>query len=157
MDTGNNGQSTVSVTRRSYQVVIAATRDMGLGMDMKLPWDLPKEYRFFMDVTTKTSDPKKRNATIMGRKSWESTPLEIRPLPGRLNIVLTNSSSLDIAIDENVMVCSSMESALEILATEPYSLSIEKVFVIGGGELLRFVSSVSIIVFVLLKFETLKL
>ncbi|CAE6000862.1 unnamed protein product [Arabidopsis arenosa] len=132
-----NGQSTVSVTRRSYQVVIAATRDMGLGMDMKLPWDLPTDSQFFHDVTTRTTDPTKRNATIMGRKSWESTPLEIRPLPGRLNIVLTKSSCHDIATDENVLVCSSMESALELLATESYSLSIEKVFVIGGGELLR--------------------
>lgn len=133
-------QSRVSVSSRSYQVVIAATRDMGLGMNMKLPWDLPLEYKFFQDVTTKTSDPKKRNATIMGRKSWEATPLEIRPLPGRLNIVLSKSSCLNIdIIDENVLVCSSMESALELLATKPYSLSIEKVFVIGGGELLRFV------------------
>ncbi|XP_010429077.1 PREDICTED: bifunctional dihydrofolate reductase-thymidylate synthase 1-like isoform X2 [Camelina sativa] len=134
----NNAQSTVSsITRRSYQVVIAATRDMGLGMDMKLPWDLPFEYEFFQRVTTRTSDPKKRNATIMGRKSWDSTPLEHRPLPGRLNIVLTKSTCLDIATDENVLVCSSMESALELLATAPYSLSIETVFVIGGGELLR--------------------
>lgn len=140
----NSAQSTVSVTRRSYQVVIAATRDMGLGMDMKLPWDLPTDFNFFQDVTTKTSDPQKRNATIMGRKTWESTPLEIRPLPGRLNIVLTNSSCLNITTDENVLVCSSVESALELLATAPYSLSIEKVFVIGGGELLRFASSVSI-------------
>ncbi|CAA7044797.1 unnamed protein product [Microthlaspi erraticum] len=134
----SNVQSRVSVARRSYQVVIAATRDMGLGMNMKLPWDLPLEYRFFQDVTTKTSDPKKRNATIMGRKSWEATPLEIRPLPGRLNIVLSKSCCLNIdMIDENVLVCSSMESALELLATKPYYFSIEKVFVIGGGDLLR--------------------
>ncbi|XP_010472154.1 PREDICTED: bifunctional dihydrofolate reductase-thymidylate synthase-like isoform X2 [Camelina sativa] len=134
----NNAESTVSsITRRSYQVVIAATRDMGLGMDMKLPWDLPFEYEFFQGVTTRTSDPKKRNATIMGRKSWDSTPLEFRPFPGRLNIVLTKSTCLDIAADESVLVCSSMESALELLATAPYSLSTETVFVIGGGELLR--------------------
>ncbi|VVB08492.1 unnamed protein product [Arabis nemorensis] len=135
----NNGQrSTVSVvTRRSYQVVIAATKDMGLGMNMKLPWDLPTDYQFFQDVTTRTSDPMKRNAIIMGRKTWESNPLEVRPIPGRLNVVLTNSGSLNIATDENVFVCCSMESALELLATAPYSLSIEKVFVIGGGDLLR--------------------
>ncbi|KAF2582101.1 hypothetical protein F2Q70_00009050 [Brassica cretica] len=70
--------------RRSYQVVIAATRDMGIGIDMKLPWDLPNEFQFFQDVTSRTSDPRKRNATIMGRKSWEATPLEFRPLPDRL-------------------------------------------------------------------------
>ncbi|XP_056861017.1 bifunctional dihydrofolate reductase-thymidylate synthase 1-like [Raphanus sativus] len=124
--------------RRSYQVVIAATRNMGIGIDMKLPWDLPNEYQFFQDVTSRTSDPRKRNATIMGRKSWEATPLEFRPLPGRLNVVLTRSNCHSIPTDDdNVMVCGSMESALELLAKPPYSFSIEKVFFIGGGELLR--------------------
>uniref|UniRef100_A0A1J3IL16 dihydrofolate reductase n=1 Tax=Noccaea caerulescens TaxID=107243 RepID=A0A1J3IL16_NOCCA len=135
---GPSGEaSAVSVTRRSYQVVIAATRDMGLGLDLKLPWELPREFQFFQDVTTKTSDPQKRNAAIMGRKTWESTPPEIRPLPGRLNVVLTKSNSLNLSSDENVLVCSSMESALELLAAHPYSMSIERVFVLGGGELLR--------------------
>ncbi|KAH0890253.1 hypothetical protein HID58_052682 [Brassica napus] len=124
--------------RRSYQVVIAATRDMGIGIDMKLPWDLPNEFQFFQDVTSRTSDPRKRNATIMGRKSWEATPLEFRPLPDRLNVVLTRSNCHSIPTDDdNVMVCGSMESALELLAKPPYSFSIEKVFFIGGGELLR--------------------
>lgn len=141
----NNAESAVSVTRRSYQVVIAATRDMGLGLDLKLPWDLPRDFQFFQDVTTKTSDPQKRNAAIMGRKTWESTPPEICPLPGRLNVVLTKSNSLNLSSDENVLVCSSMESALELLATEPYSLSIERVFVLGGGELLRFAIRVCLI------------
>ncbi|CAA7044796.1 unnamed protein product [Microthlaspi erraticum] len=110
---------------------------MGLGLDLKLPWDLPTDFQFFQDVTTKTSDPQKRNATIMGRKTWESTPPEICPLPGRLNVVLTKANSLNISNDDNVLVCSSMESALEILAAEPYSMSIERVFVLGGGDLLR--------------------
>ncbi|XP_048631905.1 bifunctional dihydrofolate reductase-thymidylate synthase 1-like isoform X4 [Brassica napus] len=124
--------------RRSYQVVIAATRDMGIGIDLKLPWDLPNEFQFFQDVTSRTSDPRKRNATIMGRKSWEATPLEFRPLPDRLNVVLTRSNCHSIPTDDdNVMVCGSMESALELLAKPPYSFSIEKVFFIGGGELLR--------------------
>ncbi|KAG2331790.1 hypothetical protein Bca52824_002970 [Brassica carinata] len=124
--------------QRSYQVVIAATRDMGIGMDMKLPWDLPNEYQFFQHITTRTCDPRKRNATIMGRKSWEATPLEFRPLPGRLNVVLTRSYCHSIPTDvDNVLVCGSMESALELLAKPPYSFSIEKVFFIGGGELLR--------------------
>ena len=135
--------------RRSYQVVIAATRDMGIGIDMKLPWDLPNEFQFFQDVTSRTSDPRKTNATIMGRKSWEATPLEFRPLPDRLNVVLTRSNCHSIPTDDdNVMVCGSMESALELLAKPPYSFSIEKVFFIGGGELLRFASpSASIILF----------
>ena len=123
--------------RRTYQVVVAATRDMGIGKDGKLPWRLPSDMKIFKDITMTVSDTVKKNAVIMGRKTWESIPLEHRPLPGRLNVVLTRSGSFDIATAENVVICGSMASALELLAASPYCLSIEKVFVIGGGQILR--------------------
>ncbi|MED6193899.1 hypothetical protein PIB30_023420 [Stylosanthes scabra] len=123
--------------QRNYQVVVAATPDMGIGKDGKLPWKLPTDLKYFKEVTTTTSGPGKKNAIVMGRKTWESIPLKFRPLPGRLNIVLTRSDSFDIAIAENVVICRSMCSALELLAEPPYSLSIEKIFVIGGGQIFR--------------------
>lgn len=123
--------------QRTYQVVVAATQNMGIGKDGKLPWKLSSDLKFFKEVTMTTSDPVKKNAVIMGRKTWESIPLEHRPLPGRLNVVLTRSGSFDIATAENVVMCGSMSSALELLAASPYCLSIEKVFVIGGGQVLR--------------------
>nr|KYP39188.1 hypothetical protein KK1_039521 [Cajanus cajan] len=123
--------------QRTYQVVVAATQDWGIGKDGKLPWRLPTDLKFFKEITMKTSDPGKKNAIVMGRKTWESIPLEYRPLSGRLNVVLTRSGSFDIATAENVVICGSMPSALELLAASPYSLSIEKVFVIGGGQIFR--------------------
>ncbi|KAI8025481.1 hypothetical protein LOK49_LG02G03689 [Camellia lanceoleosa] len=129
--------NTIPDPQRTYQVVVAATQNMGIGKDGKLPWKLPSDLKFFKDVTLTTSDPVKKNAVIMGRKTWESIPLEHRPLPGRLNVVLTRSGSFDIATAENVVICGSMGSALELLAASPYCLSIEKVFVIGGGQILR--------------------
>ncbi|KAG8655932.1 bifunctional dihydrofolate reductase-thymidylate synthase 1 [Manihot esculenta] len=122
---------------RSYQVVVAATGDMGIGKDGKLPWKLPSDLKFFKDITLTTFDSGKKNAVIMGRKTWESIPPEYRPLCGRLNVVLTRSRSFDIATAENVLMCGSLSSALELLAASPYCLSIEKVFVIGGGQILR--------------------
>ncbi|KAI3984170.1 hypothetical protein MKX01_011124 [Papaver californicum] len=123
----SNGDSNIhSNPLRTYQVV-----------DSKLPWRLPSDLKFFKEVTTGTSDPSKKNAVVMGRKTWESIPMEYRPLAGRLNVVLTRSGSFDIATAENVISCSSMASALELLAESPYCLSIEKVFVIGGGQVLR--------------------
>ncbi|KAA8545997.1 hypothetical protein F0562_020552 [Nyssa sinensis] len=133
----NGSVNTHADPQRTYQVVVAATRDMGIGKDGKLPWRLPRDLKFFKDVTVTTSDPVKKNAVIMGRKTWESIPVEHRPLPGRLNVVLTRSGSFDIATAENVVICGSMASALELLAASPYCLSIEKVFVIGGGQILR--------------------
>ncbi|XP_050233767.1 bifunctional dihydrofolate reductase-thymidylate synthase 1-like isoform X1 [Mercurialis annua] len=123
--------------QRTYQVVVAATRDMGIGKDGKLPWKLPSDLKFFKDITLTTADSGKKNAVIMGRKTWESIPLQFRPLPGRLNVVLTRSGSFDIATAENVVSCGSLSSALELLAASPYCLSIEKVFIIGGGQILR--------------------
>lgn len=139
------GNGTISTPppdpRRTYQVVVAATRTMGIGKDGKLPWSLPSDLKFFKDVTMSTSDPAKKNAVVMGRKTWESIPLEHRPLTGRLNVVLTRSGSFDIATAENVLICGSLVSALELLASSPYCLSIERVFLIGGGEILRFVQT----------------
>ncbi|XP_028061160.1 bifunctional dihydrofolate reductase-thymidylate synthase-like isoform X1 [Camellia sinensis] len=129
--------NTIPDPQRTYQVVVAATQNMGIGKDGKLPWKLPSDLKYFKDVTLTTSDPVKKNAVIMGRKTWESIPLEHRPLPGRLNVVLTRSGSFDIATAENVVICGSIGSALELLAASPYCLSIEKVFVIGGGQILR--------------------
>ncbi|XP_015576677.1 putative bifunctional dihydrofolate reductase-thymidylate synthase isoform X1 [Ricinus communis] len=122
---------------RRYQVVVAATRDMGIGKDGKLPWRLPSDLKFFKELTLTTSSPGKRNAVVMGRKTWESIPLKYRPLPGRLNIVLTCSGGCDITTAEDVLTCGSIPSALELLAEAPYSFLIEKVFFIGGGQILR--------------------
>ncbi|KAG0493542.1 hypothetical protein HPP92_004536 [Vanilla planifolia] len=122
---------------RSFEVVVAATRELGIGKNGKLPWRLPSDMKFFKDLTLTTLDPAKKNAVIMGRKTWESIPTENRPLPGRLNVVLTRSGSFDIATVENVVICSSMNSALDLLASSPYCFSTEKVFVIGGGQILR--------------------
>uniref|UniRef100_A0A7N0T8U2 Bifunctional dihydrofolate reductase-thymidylate synthase n=2 Tax=Kalanchoe fedtschenkoi TaxID=63787 RepID=A0A7N0T8U2_KALFE len=123
--------------KRTFQVVVAATREMGIGKDGKLPWRLPSDLKLFKDITRTTVDPVKKNAVIMGRKTWESIPLEHRPLVGRLNVVLTRSGSFDLAVAENVLICGSVASALQLLAMSPYSLSIEKVFIIGGGQILR--------------------
>ncbi|KAL6011394.1 hypothetical protein ACLOJK_001840 [Asimina triloba] len=126
--------------QRTFQVVVAATWNMGIGKDGKLPWNLPSDMKFFKEITLVTADPLKKNAVIMGRKTWESIPVDHRPLPGRLNVVLTRSGSFDIATAENVVICGSMNSALELLAASPYCFSIEKVFVIGGGQLSKLVS-----------------
>lgn len=135
--TANGNGNVQTIPQRTYQVVVAATRDMGIGKDGKLPWRLPSDLKFFKEITMTTSDPGKKNAVLMGRKTWESIPLEHRPLPGRLNVVLTRSGSFDIATAENVLICGSMASALELLAASPYCLSIDRVFVIGGGQILR--------------------
>uniref|UniRef100_A0A7C9ECN4 dihydrofolate reductase n=1 Tax=Opuntia streptacantha TaxID=393608 RepID=A0A7C9ECN4_OPUST len=133
-----NGETDIgSNLARPYQVVVAATRDMGIGKDGRLPWTLPSDLRYFKELTTTTSTPGKRNAVIMGRKTWESIPPKYRPLPGRLNVVLTRSGKLEATKSVDLVICRDLPLALKLLAEPPHSPAVEKVFVIGGGQVLR--------------------
>lgn len=134
---GDENHSKDSGFQRTYQVVVAASRNLGLGINKKMAWDLPLDTKFFTDITKATTDPTKRNAVIMGRKTWESTPSQHRPLARRLNVVLTRSGIHDIMVSENVLICRTLKSALELLAESHYSQSIETVFLIGGGVMLK--------------------
>jgi dihydrofolate reductase len=60
---------------------------------------------------------------IMGRKTWESIPEQYRPLPGRTNVVLSQSPSY--RVPEGVFVYPSLEQALHAHAEED--------IVINGG------------------------
>ena len=82
-----------SATARPFHVVVAATKDeMGIGLDGALPWRLPKDMAYFKSITSQVDEPGARNAVVMGRKTWESIPAKFRPLPGRLNVVLSKSA-----------------------------------------------------------------
>ena len=81
----------------------------------------------------------KINAVMMGRKTWESIPQNKRPLQKRLNVVLTSKpdefrKSLEEAgtSQENVMVCSSFESAMVDISADE---GVGEIFVIGGSSL----------------------
>jgi len=101
-------------------------------MNGKLPWRLRADMAYFKQLTRSTRDPLKRNAVVMGRKTWQSIPDKFRPLDDRLNVVITRSkdAKLDLAIPDGVLIADSLEGALRLLAEAD---SVETVFVIGGA------------------------
>jgi len=71
--------------------IIAAYKfnDYGIGINNTLPWKISEDLKFFKNLTM----PKfsyEYVIVIMGRKTWESLPDKFKPLPSRINIVLSN-------------------------------------------------------------------
>ena len=66
-------------------LVVARARNGVIGRDNQLPWRLPADLAYFKKVTM-------GHPIIMGRRTWESIG---RPLPGRLNIVVSRNRAYD--------------------------------------------------------------
>lgn len=64
-------------------LIVARARNGAIGRDGTIPWHAPEDLAFFQRETL-------GGAVIMGRKTWASLPR--RPLPRRLNIVVTSQA-----------------------------------------------------------------
>lgn len=120
---------------RDFSAIVAMDEKGGIGKDGTLPWHLPPDLKHFKEITTKVDDPSKSNAVIMGRKTWDSLPEKFKPLPARLNVVVTRNK--DLILPEEVLKAEGIESAISALSEGEYSNTIENVFVIGGGEIFK--------------------
>ncbi|KAJ1498673.1 hypothetical protein HMI54_012488 [Coelomomyces lativittatus] len=123
---------------KSFSVIVAATRLGGIGKNGHLPWRLPKDMAYFKQVTThsfqETKDDLRLNAVLMGRKTWDSIPEKFRPLPGRINLVLTrNPNELRSKVPSSVYVFATMHEAL-VWVNEA---DVRHLIVIGGSEVYK--------------------
>ncbi|MDP1652138.1 MAG: dihydrofolate reductase [Rhodocyclaceae bacterium] len=99
-------------------LIAAVAKNGVIGDSNALPWHLPEDLKHFKQLTS-------GHAVIMGRKTWESLPLRFRPLPGRLNIVLTRDPS---CVAAGATVVHTLQEALKVGAGGT-------AFIIGGAEL----------------------
>ncbi|MCA9374153.1 dihydrofolate reductase [Candidatus Peregrinibacteria bacterium] len=114
-----------------FNIIAALDSNWGIGKDNKLPWPrLKGDMKNFHHVTTLAAEGKV-NAVIMGRKTWESLPEKSRPLPDRLNVVLTRG---DMDFPEGVLKADSFDGALKMLEKRD---DVDQVFVIGGANVYK--------------------
>jgi dihydrofolate reductase len=97
--------------------IVAVSENNAIGRDNNLPWSLPEDLKFFKRTTM-------GKPVVMGRKTFEALG---RPLPGRLNIVLSHQK--DLQLPDGVMLFDNVQDAVKYLENE----QTEEAFIIGGG------------------------
>lgn len=104
-------------------LIVAIDSEGGIGKNNDLMWHLPVDMQFFKNKT-------KNHVVIMGRKNFDSIPEKFRPLPNRLNAILTRNENFSA---ENCLIFNSFDSCLTYFKDE-----VERsIFIIGGGEIYR--------------------
>lgn len=98
-------------------IILARARNGTIGVNNTLPWHLPEDLAHFKKTTLGCP-------VVMGRKTWESIPQKFRPLPGRVNIVLSRSPEWRAA---GASVLKSLEEVIARFSPN------EEIWVIGGA------------------------
>jgi dihydrofolate reductase len=104
----------------SLVLVVARARNGVIGRDGDLPWRLRSDLQRFKALTL-------GKPCIMGRRTWESLPL--KPLPGRLNLVLSRDESFAA---RGAVVCTTLDEAVEIARETAEEDGVDEICVIGG-------------------------
>ncbi|NVP17406.1 dihydrofolate reductase [Candidatus Gracilibacteria bacterium] len=122
----------------SFSMILAVDEKNGIGKSGELAWNLPSDLKYFKKITTQTHDLAKMNAVIMGKNTWKSIPSKYRPLPDRINCILSSDLEKDnigSSIDNFVLYFNSLEHCLSELEGKE---NVENIFIIGGAHLYNY-------------------
>jgi len=107
----------------NFKIIVATDQKNGIGKNGSIPWKIREDLQYFKNKT-------QNHVVIMGRKTYESLPQEVRPLPNRVSIVV--STTLPESTDYHL--CSSLYYAL--LKAKAIKGN-KDVYVIGGATIYK--------------------
>ena len=97
--------------------IVAIDKNFAIGRDGKLPWRVQADLKHFKETT-------KGSAVVMGANTWRSIG---KPLPDRLNVVLSRSSDLELPAE--VMKLASWDEIVKLA-----ELVNKDIYIIGGAK-----------------------
>lgn len=109
-----------------FDIIVMTCCNDGIGVKGTIPWSEPVDMKYFRETTTFVEDITKKNAVIMGRRTFES--MKEKPLKNRANYVIS-SRKKDI---NDVYYFEIFEKCLENIKLRN---DIENIFIIGGSRL----------------------
>jgi dihydrofolate reductase len=104
-------------------IIAAIGENRELGRNNQLLWHLNEDMQFFKRTTS-------GYYVIMGRKSFESIPPKYRPLPNRVNVIISRNPDY---MYEECYTCGSIGEAVELAKERGEEIA----FITGGGEIYR--------------------
>lgn len=106
-------------------LIWAQAKDRVIGKNGSMPWHLPEDLAHFKRTTL-------GHPVIMGRKTWDSLPAKFRPLPGRMNLVISSDAATRENLKKNgALPALRLREALLICE----QLANTEVWVIGGAQI----------------------
>lgn len=115
-------------------LILACTLDGGIGNNNKIPWDIKDDMLKFKKITLETEDKTKKNALIMGSKTYMSLP--VKKLKDRINIVISRTDENNkLYRDNDIIKFYSIDMALNYCNNNN---NIEKIYIIGGSYLYNY-------------------
>jgi dihydrofolate reductase len=114
---------------KGFSIIVAVDEKLGIGKGNALPWKLSGDMQHFKEITI-AREGAPQNVVIMGRKTWESLPPKFRPLPERVNAVVTSQDKYEVPA--GVEKFSSFHNAVRSYCELQKSAG--EVFVIGGAK-----------------------
>lgn len=102
-------------------LIAAIGKNNELGSNNDLLWRLKSDMAFFKRTTL-------HHRVIMGRKSWESLPVKFRPLPNRINVVISRNERFQL---EGAHTFQTVEDAI----ADAKNTTDSTTFIIGGGQI----------------------
>jgi dihydrofolate reductase len=106
--------------KKNVNLVVAVAQNGVIGKNNQLIWKLGDDMKFFKELTW-------GNIVLTGRKNFESIPEKFRPLPNRLNCIMTRNKAYLV---EECIIFSEIEGWIETFQHDERDL-----FIIGGGEI----------------------
>ena len=102
-------------------LVAAIAENNCIGNQGQIPWRLPEDMKHFKELTV-------GKIVLMGRKTWESLPAKFRPLPDRVNVIITHQKNFPVPA--GVLIYQSIDEALR-------SFPEKEMMIIGGAQIYR--------------------
>lgn len=104
--------------------IVAMDESRVIGSKGALPWHVPDDMAHFRQLTS-------GHVVLMGRKTWDSLPERFKPLPGRMNVVVSRRAT-ELSLPSGVLSAMSPEEGLRV---GQRAAKDKTVWVIGGAQL----------------------